>query len=294
MHILVAIDGSAASRGAVRFASRLTQALAGWLTLLHVVSPSGDREEAEALLRSAQADAEESGTRGTARLEVGDPVEVIVTVRGEIGADMLVVGTHGRKGWTRVLLGSVAESLYKSAPWPVAVVRSFDPPSAGIGPLLAPTDFSEGATRAVEAAAFLARKLGVRLGLLHVLPEAVPPKGERGRAASRRAADELRRDAETRLRALVKTLVLDPQQVDVSLVTGVDAAEIAHFAKEIRAGCIVMGTRGLTGLPRVILGSVADQILRQAPCPVLFVAPGIAPGGGWRRETLKTDEGVHG
>lgn len=290
MHILVATDGSAESGAAVRFGAVLAQRLAGTLTLLHVVLPSQERGEGEAVLRSAQASAAECGVQGTTRLEVGDPVEAIVGARREIGADMLVVGTHGKRGLTRVLLGSVAESLYKSAPFPVAVVRKFEKAAAEIGPLLAPVDFSEGAAHAARAAAHLSRKLGVRLSLIHVLSEVVPRKGEEDPEATRQAALALRRDAETQLQALTERLGLGPEQIDCSLVTGVDSAEIDHVAGEIRAGCIVMGTRGFTGLPRVLLGSVTDQVLQQAPCPVLIVPSWTPTGGGWWGEESMTDD----
>jgi nucleotide-binding universal stress UspA family protein len=194
---------------------------------------------------------------------------------------MLVVGTHGRKGLTRVLLGSVAESLYKSAPFPVAVVRKFEEAAAGIGPLLVPVDFSEGATHAARAAAHLAEKLGVRLSLIHVLSEVVPRKAEKDPEVTREAAFTLHRDAEAQLQVLTEKLGLGPKQIEYSLVTGVDSAEIDHVAGEMRAGCIVMGTRGFTGLPRVLLGSVTDQVLQNAPCPVLIVPPWTPTGGGW-------------
>ncbi len=291
MHILVATDGSAESQAAVRFGAVLDQRLAGTHTLLHVVLPSQERGEGEAVLRSAQASAAECGVQGTTRLEVGDPVEAIVGVRREIGADMLVVGTHGKRGLTRVLLGSVAESPYKSAPFPVAVVRKFEKAAAEIGPLLAPVDFSEGAAHAARAAAHLARKLGVRLSLIHVLSEVVPSKGEKDPEATRRAALAARQDAEGRLQALIETLDLDREQVDFSLVTGVDSAEIDHVAGEMCAGCIVMGTRGFTGLPRVLLGSVTDQVLQQPPCPVMIVPHWTSPGGGWWGEIEKERRG---
>jgi nucleotide-binding universal stress UspA family protein len=281
IHILVATDGTEESRGAVQFGASLTHALAGTLTILHVVPSPGDTRGAEAILNTARDEAASYGTQATTRVAVGDPAEAIVGVRREIAADMLVVGTHARKGVARVVLGSVAESLYKRALCPVAVVREFDPSSGTFSPLVAPTDFSEGANHAVQAAALLARTLGVRLTVLHVMPEAVPAKGRRDPQATRRAAEKLRRDAEIRLRSLSESLGLNREQIDLSLVTGVDAAEIVHIGKEIHAGCIVMGTRGLSGMPRVLLGSVTDQVLREAPCPVVIVPLGTVPSGWW-------------
>ncbi len=294
IHILVATDGSEQSREAVCFGSTLARWLAGRLTLVHVVRPSDDPGNAEAVLRAAQDQAAKCGVKGTTRVESGNPVEAIVGLRREIGADMLVVGTHGRRGMARVLLGSVAESLYKKVPCPVAVASRFEQVAEGIGPLLVPTDFSEGATTAARAAAFLARKLAVRMVLLHVLPEAHPPKGERDPEAMRREAQKLRRDAEMRLRSLGESLGLTPEHVGISLVTGVDAHGIANMAKEMNAGCIVMGTRGMSGLPRVLLGNVTDEVLRHASCPVLVVPPGTAWGSGWLEEAPLTDTGVQG
>jgi len=213
-------------------------------------------------------------------MAVGRPAEAILRVVREVRADMLVVGTRGRKGVARMFLGSVAEALAKVAPCPVAVVREFHQASTGIGPLLAPTDFSEGAADAARTAARLARRLGIRLVLLHILPEVVARRGDDPKAR-RRAELKLRREAENRLRAVIETLDLDSGQGESMLMTGVDTAGILHVAQKIHAGCIVMGTRGLTGLPRVLLGSVTDQVLRQARCPVLVVPPGAASGEGW-------------
>lgn len=295
--IVVATDGSITSSEAVRFGATVAKALGGSLTLLHVVPtevdhvapfvgetcPPRERRAGETLLRSAQGDAAKWGAEPAVRLAIGQPVEAILRAVREVRADMLVVGTRGRRGVARVFLGSVAEALAKVAPCPVAVVREFGRASVGIGPLVAPTDFSEGAADAVRTAARLARRLGVRLVLLHVLPEVVSKRGDDPKAV-RRAELKLRREAEDRLRSVIETLRLDSGQTESMLVTGVDAAEIAHAAQRIRAGCIVMGTRGLTGLPRVLLGSVTDQVLRQAPCPVLVVPPGTARGEGWWSE----------
>jgi nucleotide-binding universal stress UspA family protein len=285
MRILMATDGSEVSREAVRFAATLAKGLGGSLTLVHVVPASGRPEDAGGLLDAAQAEAATHGVRATSRVEVGPPAETIIRIGQETAADIVVVGTHGRRGVARLFMGSVAEALAKTAPWPVAVVRAYDQRVGEMGPVLVPTDFSEGAMHAGRAAHALARRLGLRLVLLHVLPEAVAPKGEEDPEAIRRQAERLRREAETRLRSAAEALGLDRGQVESSLVTGVDAAEIVHVGKAIRASCIVMGTRGFTGLPRLLLGSVTDQVLRQAPCPVLVVPPGITATGSWWRAT---------
>jgi nucleotide-binding universal stress UspA family protein len=292
--IVVATDGSATSSEAVRFGATMAKALGGRLTLVHVVPaevgrlapfiretiPPRERRAAEALLRSAQVDAAKWGSQASVRMAVGRPAEAILRAVREIRADMLVVGTRGRKGVARMFLGSVAEALAKVAPCPVAVVREFRQASPGIGPLLVPTDFSEGAADAAQAAARLARRLGIRLVLLHILPEVVARRGDDPKA-TRREELRLRREAENRLRTVIETLHLDSGQGESMLLTGVDVAGILHVAQKIDAGCIVMGTRGLTGLPRVLLGSVTDQVLRQARCPVLVVPPGAARGEGW-------------
>jgi len=292
MRILAAVDESEASRAAVRFGAILTKALGGRLTLVHVRSRSEESTDAQALLRSAQADAAKWGAEtATGRVEVGAPVDAILRVGRKIGTDMLVVGTHGRAGVARLFLGSVAEALTKRAPWPVGVVRKLDDSSAGMGPLLAPTDFSEGASHAIRAAALLARRLGTRLVLLHVLSEVVADKGDDDPKAVQRATLALRRDAESKLQSVIETLGLESGQVNSSLVTGVDAVGIVHAARAIHAGCIVMGTRGLTGLPRALLGSVTDQVLRHAPCPVVVVPPGVGRKGGWWRQARGSKKG---
>jgi nucleotide-binding universal stress UspA family protein len=296
--IAVGTDGSATSTKAVCFGATIAKVLGGRLTLIHVVPaevgrlapfiretcPPRERRAAEALLRSAQADAAKWGSQASVRIAVGRPAEAILRVVRELRADMLVVGTHGRKGVARMFLGSVAEALAKVAPCPVSVVPEFRQASTGIGPLLVPTDFSEGAADAAQAAARLARRLGIRLVLLHILPEVVARRGDDPKA-TRREELRLRREAENRLRTVIETLHLDSGQGESMLLTGVDVAGILHVAQKIDAGCIVMGTRGLTGLPRVLLGSVTDQVLRQARCPVLVVPPGAARGEGWWGET---------
>ena len=139
--------------------------------------------------------------------------------------------------------------------------------------ILHPTDFSERSEYAFHAACALARDYGARLLVLHVGAAplvgygvgVVPPEPERYQ-------EELREK-------LRKLRVEDPRvQVEHRLIMGGDAAgEILRVAAEAKGDLIVMGTHGWTGLGRVLMGSVAEQVVRKAACPVLTVRAPFSP-----------------
>jgi universal stress protein A len=136
--ILVAIDGSAPSIDAARTGFDLAAALAAKVTTIYVVDPpvpysSGIGITPDELLQVASRDNEHVITalrsavlvpEGTDHLvRVGHPVDIILQVARDRPADLVVIGSHGRSGLGRVLLGSVAESVVRQAPCPVLVVR---------------------------------------------------------------------------------------------------------------------------------------------------------------------------
>jgi nucleotide-binding universal stress UspA family protein len=131
--------------------------------------------------------------------------------------------------------------------------------------ILHPTDFSERARHAMHLACALARDHGAKLVLCHVkLPPAVV-YGEFG-ALPPEAPDSL----ESLRRALDEVAPAEPALVaERVVVEGDPVAEIVRLARERGADLIVMGTHGRTGLGRLLMGSVAEQVLRKAPCPVL-------------------------
>jgi nucleotide-binding universal stress UspA family protein len=132
--------------------------------------------------------------------------------------------------------------------------------------VLHPTDFSDSSDTAFRLACSLARDYGARLVVLHVapLPLAVSAEGvlvlpaELDLEALGERLHELRPDGPT-------------VRVEYRLLQGDAAAEVLRVAKEIRSDLIVMGTHGRTGLGRLVMGSVAEQVVRKAACPVLTV-----------------------
>ena len=139
--------------------------------------------------------------------------------------------------------------------------------------ILVPTDFSECALPAVRYAAELADKFAAELVLLHVvsdavlaLPDAVMPTP----ATDLHALTEAGKTGLANLIAAEKLERLNPRP-EVRL--GSPAAEIIAAATDLHADLVCIGTHGRGGIARVLLGSVAELVVRQAPCPVLTVRP---------------------
>ena len=138
--ILLPFDGSPQSDDALDYA--LEEFPEHDITLLHVIDPTdagytstinipggseewyeGAKEESEALFEEAQEVADERGVALDTATEVGKPARVVVEFAEENGFDQIVMGSHGRSGMSRILLGSVAETVVRRSPVPVTVVR---------------------------------------------------------------------------------------------------------------------------------------------------------------------------
>ncbi len=186
--------------------------------------------------------------------------------------DLIVMGTHGRLGFGHFFLGSVTERVVRLADRPVLTVPCDDVPEGA--PVLAPVDFSDGSRDALRDARDLADGQGVALHVLHVLDWPTPPPPylvDFGLPS----LPELLERAQAELGAFVG------DTVGLSAVTavrvragGLAAYTTAEYAREVTAGLIVISTHGRTGLARVLMGSVAEHVVRMAPCPVLTVRPG--------------------
>ena len=137
----------------------------------------------------------------------------------------------------------------------------------GIRTILHPTDFSESSATAFRLACALARDYGARLLVLHVKRPPPAVANEVGVAVIE--PPEIRAALEAQLRTVRPD---DPSlRVEHRLSEGGEVEEIVYAAHESACDLIVLGTHGRTGLTRLLLGSVAEQVLRRAPCPVLTV-----------------------
>lgn len=142
--------------------------------------------------------------------------------------------------------------------------------------ILCPTDFSEPAKKALEYACELAAQYGAELHLLHVLPDPVAALTAYGPVVSAIPADweeNMRTQVNQQLADILDKNWEQGKTVQRAVSEGVPFAEIIRYAKDHAIDLIVMGTHGRTGFNHFIMGSEAEKVVRQAPCPVLTIAP---------------------
>ena len=210
-------------------------------------------------------------------VRMGASAPAILDLARDVNADLLVLGTHGRSGFERLMLGSVTEKVMLKATCPVLTV-----PRAVEGGAQAPVfrrivcgmDFSEASLRGLKFALSLCAEAGGRLTLLHAvewMPEASLPGLPQFDLQQFGAS--LVSDAQTRLEQLVPAETRDWCEVNASVRVGKPYVEILRTAAEDSADLIVLGVQGRGPLDRMLFGSTTQHVVRTAACPVLTVRP---------------------
>jgi nucleotide-binding universal stress UspA family protein len=207
----------------------------------------------------------------------GDPCVEIPALAESLTTDMVVMGTHGRGGLHRLLLGSVAETVLRTVGCPVVTLAEGAAPQAlgeGIKSILCAESLS-GHSRTLEYALSLARHTDARLLVLHAVeelpPEAVggPPPFEYGPSLVALAAE--------RLRAMIPAADLARGRTEVAVALGPACDQILLRATRENPDLIVLGVRPRNTLDLAVWGSTTRQIVRRAGCAVLTVPGGVRP-----------------
>lgn len=192
----------------------------------------------------------------------------------EHAVDLVVMGTHGRRGIERVVIGSVAEEVVRKAACPVLTVRQRKtPPGDGrVTSILVPIDFSSHSREALRYARALATSYGARLTLLHVVEETLHPAFY---GPALRSIYDVIPDIEDKATAQLERLYGETAGADVEARfvarPGRAARAVTRYAEEEGHDLIVMATHGRTGVEHFLIGSVAEKVVRRAPCPVFTV-----------------------
>jgi len=283
--ILCPTDFSPGAKHAMRVAVRVAADSGAELVLTHIwhlpaLAFTGEhpfpRDATQAMVQDEQRVLSEAvnealklgAPKVTSRLVTGVPWEQIVAILREEPYDLVVMGTHGRTGLARVLLGSVTETVIRHSPCSALAVRGRGEATA-YRHILCPIDFSDSARHAVERAAELAAPSSAGITLLHVIEPPVRYPGEVPGSftdgTEPRPSQVLERWASE-----LKAKVTVP--VTTELRTGHAATQtLEALDGDPTYDLVVMGSHGRTGVRRLVLGSVAEKVARHATCPV-FVA----------------------
>ncbi len=268
--ILVPIDGSPLGDRAIDLAVRIAHADGARLVLFRAV-PEGTLGEVEAALDGARAEVEALAARHAAasglvvegRVGHGDPARAILAAAEEAGAGLIVLSTHGRTGVRRALRGSVAEAVLRDAPVPVlAATPAALEAGRPLRRIVVAHDGSDASRTVLPAVLRLARAFDAQVALLRVEPYRMQP-----------------------LPSPLVVPVWDKKLVERSLAVDRDLAEAAGVSVEVEAvygplvgeilraaedaDLVALTTHGRSGPSRWVMGSVAEEVLRRCPRPVL-------------------------
>lgn len=217
--------------------------------------------------------AENIGTRFS--VEAGAPVSTILETAETDKTDLICIGTHGREGFERIVLGSVAEKVLRKSKCPVLTVsepgeeESISP--VVFGNILCAVDFATLSLKAVEYSLSLAQEAGGQITLVNVLEWFSEEPGWESSISVPEYRKQMEEEVQKRLDEIIPSEVRNWCQVDTIVRSGKPYREILEIAKEREIELIVMGVRGRNPLDIMLFGSTTQQIVRHAECPVLTI-----------------------
>lgn len=296
--ILCPVDFSDFSRHALEHAAMIARWYGAKLAVLHAHAPSepallfteyvgaeaarvatpSDQDLHERALAELTRFAEPIKTSGvplTLEVVLGSSVPTILERAKSLPADFLVMGTHGRGGLDRLVLGSVAEKVLRKASCPVLTVP---PPVSGPAPdvpvllkrILCALDFSEWAMKALAYALSLAEEADAQLLAVHVL-EGLHTENLTAYPdfSVSKYTEHLEAEALARLRAAIPEKARAVCQPEELVAKGKPYREILRIARERDVHLIVMGVHGRNPVDMMLFGSTTQHVVRAATCPVL-------------------------
>jgi nucleotide-binding universal stress UspA family protein len=301
--ILCPIDFSDHSRDALRHAIAIARWYESTVTVLYVFSPAPVASfgpgaavfepivltavDQDQLLADTKAFAETDRAQGVsieAVVRQGNAAGQILEQAATMPADLLVIGTHGRSGVERLLLGSVAEKVLRKASCPVMAVPRRLTDAVPAGPvlyreILCPVDFSDSALHALKYAMSLAQEADGRLTVLHVVEHEFPSVLDMASAGydATMAIGTFLREREEALRRRLQEAVAGVSEfctVEPLVKLGKPWREVLRVAAERPSDLIVMGVQGRGAADLLFFGSTTQHVVREAACPVLTLRRG--------------------
>src|SRR5262249_41108529 len=220
-------------------------------------------------MKELVARTKEAGVSAEAELRVGDVYEEIKAAIEEVKPDLIVMGTHGRRGVERWFMGSTTERLLRHSPVPLVTISAAGE-KASAAPrfrrILVTTDFSEGTPDALAYAFSVAQENESQVTLLHVVHDAAAD-------LSGKYHESLIRGVRKQLDEMVPAEAKNWCNIATRVETGVPYRIILRTLKNEKVDLLVMNIHGKGMLDRALLGSTAERVVRAASCPVMLIPP---------------------
>lgn len=282
MHILAATDFSTRSQLALRRAGLLARDIGAALSVVHVVDddqPSElvalEMQEAERLLNEQTgAMPELRGLQPRTMVVTGDPFDGILRAAASISADVVVMGAHRRKLLRDILVGTTIERVIRMGAFPVLMVNT--KVEGSYATALAAVDMSEPSASAIRIAKALGLPDGGRLALVHAFQPLAKGKlfyaGVDRDIIDGHVEDECLR-AKNELVAFLAANGLHEHERSILVEEGVPSDVISNAVERLKPDVLIMGTHNRSGIPKAILGSVSQEILRSLNVDILAVPP---------------------
>ncbi len=291
--ILVPLDGSEVAASVLPYIANLAKQLAASVTLFMVIAPSRTapemaydavREEAEALVQRRAQELQSSGVETATEVVTGEPAQEIIDYAKEEKFDLIAIGTRGHSGIRRGILGSVTDEVVRSSPIPVLVlspgaVQTATSNEFKLSTVTVPLDGSDRAENALPYAQRLAEQLSLELRLLRVvsISSVALTAVDGGVVDTTSMEEDLEAEASGYLSELADSLAAKGLQVAWAVHKGSPGLAIVDSLKSVTDTMVAICTHGRSGLRRLVIGSVADSVIRSAEVPVLVLTP---PGDG--------------
>jgi nucleotide-binding universal stress UspA family protein len=215
--------------------------------------------------------AQRSGIKTEVIVDDGDAADRIVERASSEAADLMVIGTHGLRGFERFMLGSVAERVLRKATCPVMTIPPASATDAKVPytRLLCPVDFGESSVVALRYAFSLAQEADAALTILHVIDSPQDPE----LSVEQLDAAEVREFVEEQARRRLDELVTDDARTwskpTARIGYGKPYRQILETAENDKVDLIVIGIHGRNPIDVMLFGSTTNQVVRRASCPVL-------------------------
>lgn len=200
--------------------------------------------------------------------------QVLLEYAQEHDIDAIVIGTHGRRGFRHLVLGSVADEVVRSSACPVFSIREAKTGQIPrpIRQILVPVDYSVHARNALAHAKSIAAEYRATIRVLHIIEPGVHSSFSLAGGPSVFARDpEIEAKVASEMKQLLEEASGPSVPAEFHVVEGRAPVDIIGFAKRNDIDLIVMASHGLTGIEHFLMGSVAEKVIRMAPCPVFTV-----------------------